>query len=114
MFTFSVFHQQAFDIVLGFLLIFGMTGYFQYRAIRDLRPEIAIARRTRKLRGYLFGLVGILAFAATVQVLFIVSLLDVYPQHWVGLLVCLTMGLIMIGFGVGNRAAFRISRKRKH
>jgi amino acid transporter len=76
--------------------------------------EVATARRTKKLRGYFIGSIGILAFAAMVQLLYILSLLLVYPRAWSGLLVWITMSLIVIGFLVGNRSAGRIRRKRIH
>src|SRR5882757_9218624 len=106
----SVFQKLTLDIVLVFLLIFSVTGYFQYRAVRDLRAEIATARRTRKLRGYLFGLIGILSFAAMLQLMYILSLFDAYPRNWSGLLVWVTMGLVMLAFLIGNRSVGRIGR----
>ena len=99
--------------VIGSLLIFGVPGYFQYRAVRDLRAEITIARNRGKFRGYLIGLFGIIAFAALVQILYVLSVLEVDPPRWSGLLVCFTIGLIMIGFLVGNRIVRKVRKKRR-
>jgi hypothetical protein len=109
----SALNQNALSTVIGSVLFFSVTGYIQYRAARDLRAEAIIAKRTGKLRGYFLGLAGIIAFAALLQILYVLSILGVDLPRWGGLLVCLTIGLIVVGFLVGNRIVGKVRKRRK-
>ena len=108
----SAANQDALGMVIGSVLFFSVTGWFQYIAARDLRSEAVIAKKRRKFRGRALGLVGIIAFAALVQILYILSILDVHPPQWSGGLFCVILGLIVIGFLIGNQMIGRVRKKR--
>ena len=106
-------NQDRLATIIGSVLIFSVTAYFQYRAAREVRAEAETAKRRGKVRGYLFGLLGIIAFALFVQILYVLSVLEVDTPRWSGPLFYIPIGLIFVGFLIGNRIVSRVRKKRR-
>jgi hypothetical protein len=94
------------------LLVILPVAYLQYRAIKDLRGELAYARRTRKIRAYVVGYIGMIAFYGLIELLLLLSVLGVRPARWEEPIFVLVMLLIVVGFVLGRQHVGRIHKKR--
>jgi hypothetical protein len=94
-------------------LVFSITDYLQYRAIRDLRRELAQSQRTGRVRGYLLGGIGMVLFLALGQLLVVLSLLGAHPGRWAGPGFVTAIGLLLVGFVIKSQQVGRIRRKHR-
>jgi uncharacterized membrane protein len=99
------------DAWLAMLIFLPFTGYLQYRLVRDFWPELTRTLKTRKIRGYLVGAVGIFFFFLSIQILILMPWSTSGLQHWGGLTVLGTIVLTVIGFLIGNQTVARIAKK---
>jgi hypothetical protein len=95
----------------GTLIFLLFIGYLQYRCVRDFWPEVARTLKTRKLRGYLIGGIGIFSFFLTGQILIFVPWSATIVQHWGGPMVLGTIVITLTGFLIGNQTVARIPKK---
>jgi uncharacterized membrane protein SirB2 len=94
------------------LLVILPVAYLQYRAIKDLRGELAYARRTRKIHAYVVGYIGMIAFYGLIELLLLLSVLGVRPARWEEPIFVLVILLIVVGFVLGRQHVGRIHKKR--
>jgi hypothetical protein len=99
--------------LIGFLLAISITGYIQYRSIRDLRSELIQTGRTRRIRGYLVGVTGLVLFFGLLQAMIFLAIFGIAEFRGEGLLFLTIITVILAGFLVGNRQIGKIRKKRR-
>ena len=87
----------------GLLLVLGFTAYLEYLAIRDLFVEVSYAKKNRVVRGYLVGILGVIAFYFAMQIVFLTSFLGSRSNVWEGPLVVITITGTVAGFFQGGK-----------
>jgi hypothetical protein len=95
------------------LLIFlSFPGYLEYRAVQELRAQLATTKRTRKIRGHVLWAVGLVLFYGLLMLLVVISILGIRELSWVSPFVPTTIGLLLVGMLLGNQQIGKIRKKR--
>lgn len=98
--------------LVGFLVAFAVSGYLQFRAVRDFRTELVRARKTGKIRGLMVGVAGIVMFFGFMQIVLLLALFQINHPPGEGPIFMLLIVLIVTGFVIGPRQIGKIRNKK--
>jgi len=98
--------------IVAALIFLGFPGYLEYRAVQELRGQLATTQRTRKVRGHILWAIGIVLFFGLLILLIVISLLGIRNWSWASPFIFGVMGLIFLGMFLGNQQIGRIRKKR--
>jgi hypothetical protein len=94
------------------LIFLGVPAYLEYRAIQELRGQLATTNRTRKVSGHILLAAGLVLFFGLLMLLVVISLLGIRNWSWASPFMFIAMGLVFLGMFLGNQQIGRISKKR--
>ncbi len=108
----SIAHPGHVTNILALSLFLGFPGYLEYRAIQELRHQLATTRRTRKIRGHILWAAGLVLFFGLLILLVLISMLGITDWSWASPFIFGIMGLLFLGMFLGNQQIGRIRKKR--
>ena len=94
------------------LIFLGFPAYLEYRAIQELRGQLAATQRSRTVRGHILWAIGLVLFFALLMLLVITSFFRIRGWSWASPFIFGAMGLILLGMFLGNQQIGRIRKKR--
>jgi len=100
--------------LLAALLFLGFPGYVEYRAIQELREQLARTKRTRTVRAHILWAAGLVLFFGLLLLLPGISFLGIRELSWASPFVFTVVALILVGIFLGNQQIGRIRNKRLH
>ena len=107
----SVPSERAVNTV-AVLIFLGFPGYLEYRAIQELRGQLATTKRTGRVQGHILWAIGLVLFFGLLMLLVVISLLGLKDWSWGSPFIFGVMSLIFLGMFLGNQQIGRIRKKR--
>ena len=94
------------------LIFLGFLAYLEFRAIQELRGQVATTNRTRKVSGHILLAAGLVLFFGLLMLLVVISFLGIRNWSWASPFMIIAMGLVFLGMFLGSQQIGRIRKKR--